>query len=325
MPLPPQFAGNLRTPRILSAIAEDDPRHPPPPYVAVQDDVPPAWPTAAASKKKLWTSSTSAQLADGDPPPSRWRNHKQVARRGGCKRLVIIALLVTAALLALILGLALGLRKKSAPVAEETPTPAPDAPSFPAGSYSVSSFLTNVTTACTSNAATWLCYPYAIYADSAPASTAAWDWIIEPLDNTPDYAVSSTANVFSIVFSNATMSLEDEGLPSEHYAFSIAIPKTTKPREALTDANVQATCTFDDARLAAKLYTKAGGDAEASTGNMTVQGQTYVPWPYRVDIVQTSGSGANAVACADARGESLGDFNLEAGQECRCLYQTNPE
>lgn len=324
MPLPPQFAGNLRTPRILSAIAEDDPRLPPPPYVAVQDR-PPAWPTGAASKKKLWTSSSSAQLEDGDPPPSRWRNHKQVARRGGCKRLVIIALLVTLALLALILGLVLGLRTKNAHSDAEETTPAPQATSFPAGAYSISSFLTNVTTACTSNAATWLCYPYTIYADSSTASTAAWDWIIEPRDNSPNFVVSSTANVFSIVFSNATLSLEDPGLPSEHYAFSIAIPKTTKPREALTDANVQATCSFNDARLAAKLYTKAGSDTEPSTANTTIQGQTYMPWPYRVDIVQTSSSGADAVECADARGQSLGDFNVKAGQECRCLYQTNPE
>lgn len=44
---------------------------------------------------------------------SALRNHKQIAKRGGWKRLVIILAVVIALIVALAVGLAIGLRKKS--------------------------------------------------------------------------------------------------------------------------------------------------------------------------------------------------------------------
>jgi hypothetical protein len=42
-----------------------------------------------------------------------YRNHKQIAKRGGWKRLAIIGVVVLSLIIALAVGLALGLRKKS--------------------------------------------------------------------------------------------------------------------------------------------------------------------------------------------------------------------
>lgn len=51
--------------------------------------------------------------SDGEKRFAALRNHKQIAKRGGWKRIVIVLLILLAIIIALAVGLAVGLKKKS--------------------------------------------------------------------------------------------------------------------------------------------------------------------------------------------------------------------
>ena len=198
------------------------------------------------------------------------------------------------------------------------PNPASNT-TFPAGSYSISTFLDTIATNCTSDPATWTCYPYSTYAQSPSQSNATFDWIISPVEGTNNYTVSSTQNYFSILFSNISMSLMNSGADDEHYFFQTSMQKPTKPVGQLTSENVQATCYFNSTTFQAYLYTKiAKTYPNNSTTNTT---EPFMPWPYAVKVEQVTGAGVGTPTCLDPSGNSLGDFSVsDRTQLCDCLY-----
>jgi hypothetical protein len=189
---------------------------------------------------------------------------------------------------------------------------------FPAGSYSFTTYLSTVATSCTSNPATWTCYPYATYSSSPSASTATFQWIIDPVPNSKTYSISSTDNLFSIVFSNLTLSLQNASQASEHYYFSTEMQKPTKPSVPLTSQNLAATCYFNQTMFEGFLYTKM---ARTFGGNTTDTGQPFEQWPYAARVQQTSGGGVGTSTCLGPQRQSLGSFSVaDSAQQCECLY-----
>lgn len=201
----------------------------------------------------------------------------------------------------------------------EPETPIPDVPAnatFPVGSYSFNTYLSTIATNCTTNSATWMCYPYSTYEQDRNDSTATFDWIIRPVPDSSNYTISSTANPFSITFSNISLSLLKPGQADEHYFFQYAMSKPTKPAKQLGDQNVAATCYFKDTTMQAYLYTK-----QARTYMLDSDVGAFDAWPYAVKVEQVSGAGAGSPECKDPSGNLLGDFSVEDGtQLCDCLY-----
>jgi hypothetical protein len=197
-------------------------------------------------------------------------------------------------------------------------TSTPPNATLPVGSYSFNTYLSTIATNCTSNPATWMCYPYSTYAEARTQSSATFDWIIQPVPNSENYTISSTKNIFSILFTNASLSLLNPGTPEEHYFFQLSMSKPTKPTQPLGDENVAATCIFPDTTLQGYLYTKM---AKTYPNNGTDHKGAYDPWPYAVKIEQVSGAVPGSPDCKDAKGKSLGDFSVEdSTQLCDCLY-----
>ncbi len=192
---------------------------------------------------------------------------------------------------------------------------------FPAGSYSFYTFLDTVSTNCTSNAATWMCYPYSTYAQNPSGSAATFQWIIDPVPNSKNYTISSTANLFSIVFTNATLSLMNSGQADEHFFFQISMQKPTKPTSQLGSQNVASTCYFNQTTFQAYLYTKMEKTYPSNSTNATDTSMPFTAWPYAVKVEQVTGAGAGTPTCLGPSGQSLGDFSVaDETQLCDCLY-----
>lgn len=256
--------------------------------------------------------------SDGEKKFAALRNHKQIAKRGGWKRLAIILAILVAIIIALAVGLAVGLKKKktsrygedaapvctsdrltatssttddpqqaSDPTASLSPT-SPSSPTststisvppdFPLGSYSLVTFLDTVQTNCTANPATWTCYPYSTYYSDRSKAVATFNWIIS--GSAGAYTISSTENPFSISFKNADFELLDEGKDTERYRFQISSTKTVTPSTNLTDDNASTECNFDNTDLQAYLYTKmAKSYPDTEHGDPTGDPSSTV-WPF---------------------------------------------
>ncbi|KAK4988496.1 hypothetical protein LTR50_003900 [Elasticomyces elasticus] len=264
------------------------------------------------------------------------RNNRQITKRGGWKRLGAIVALVVIVAVALGVGLGVGLtRKKSNNATPSMPgagpttgQPTPASRAFPLGEYSMITFLDAVQTNCTSNPATWTCFPYTIYSSSANKSMATFNWVIS--NSTSDRSsltISSTNNPFSISFSSIPLTHVDTGLPSERYTFNFTQSKNVIPTAALTQSNTATTCYFNNTLFSATLYlqrsrTYPSGGLADSTG---VGG--YTPWPYAIEISQASAGGVDVPACYEMQNAALGaritqGLAQQAGSaECRCLYK----
>lgn len=205
------------------------------------------------------------------------------------------------------------------------PNPATNT-TFPAGSYSITTFLDTVSTNCTSAPSTWTCFPYSTYAQSRANSAATFDWVISPVSGTSDnYTISSTQNYFSILFANTSLVLLNKGKDDEHYFFQTTLQKPTKPSGPLGPQNVQATCYFNSTTFQAYLYTKMPKSYPPfsinSTNTSTSNAQPFAPWPYAVKVEEVVGAGVGTPDCFDPSGNSLGDFSVsDRTQLCDCLY-----
>jgi hypothetical protein len=205
---------------------------------------------------------------------------------------------------------------------------------FPAGSYSIQTYLSTVTTNCTSNPATWRCYPYTTYATSTTASAATFSWIItgaSPPTSPQTYTVSSTNNPFSVVFNPTPLTLMEANTPTEHYSFILnGMTKPVIPASQLTSSNLATTCYFNQTHLEAKLYTKtypvagtSSGSGSGSGGNAGdgSVGADWQAWPYAATVSQKASGGNDVPQCFDAMGKSVGTFTAQMGGECSCGYQ----
>jgi hypothetical protein len=136
-----------------------------------------------------------------------------------------------------------------------------------------------------------MCYPYSTYGEDPSASAATYDWIISPVEGSKNYTISSTPNVFSLMFFNASMSLMNAGTDQEHYFFQLSMQKPTKPPGQLSNENVASTCYFNETTFQAYLYTKMRKTYPNNSTDTNTTG-VYSPWPYAVKVEQVAASGS---------------------------------
>lgn len=215
---------------------------------------------------------------------------------------------------------------------------------FPLGQYSFVTTLRAQQTECTSNPATWRCYPYAIFDSSDPSTSASsqstFDWIIRntsdvyasnvtsptsPEGISANLTISSTNNPFAITFTPQALSFysSNSNATSSRLTFELTLPKVVVPTSAITPNNAVTQCFFNSTTLSGSIYLSAERDSVASSGNIG----SYEKWPYAVEIVQSSPSGQNTPECYEMVNGGLGERVQDGldpvaeGGECRCEYR----
>ncbi|KAK4890143.1 hypothetical protein LTR27_011135 [Elasticomyces elasticus] len=278
---------------------------------------------------------------EGEKVAELRRNGSNSQRRGGWGRVVLIVGIILA-IIALAVGLGVGLtRKKHKQQEDSSSQPAGATPNvgqvkqqFPLGEYSFITALRAVETNCTSNAATWRCYPYSIF-DPAESSTntsslATFNWIVSNTSAThatngtggdapSNLTISSTNNPFSITFGNQSLTYvpgSSNNASAARYEFSFTQQKSVIPSSSIMSSGAAAICYYNATIFTGTLYLDAnntfpGADVADATG---IGG--YTPWPYAVEITQTSGGGEGVPDCYQS-------VNGGVGQ--RILTATTPE
>ncbi|EMC99313.1 hypothetical protein BAUCODRAFT_398843 [Baudoinia panamericana UAMH 10762] len=280
--------------------------------------------------------------------------------RGGWGRLALIVLIVLA-VIGLGVGLGVGLtvgRRHSGDISSsggssnQPPGTTPNIDQiqqFPLGEYSMITALRMVQTNCTSNPATWRCYPYSVFSatDSGTntSSLATFNWIVSntsmvyPTNSTTrttsdqgipsNLTISSTNNPFSISFTNRSLTYfaASNNVTSPRLSFNFTMSKSVIPSAAITSSNVATECFFNNTVFTGTLYLSAqrtfpSGALANSTG---IGG--YTPWPYALEVTQTSAGEQDVPACYElangAAGTRLTDVTTpESAQElCLCDYR----
>ncbi|KAI1872258.1 uncharacterized protein JN550_003977 [Neoarthrinium moseri] len=302
-----------KSPRRSQLVAEQFmqpfPREPPPAYSI---NTPPA--TASTSSPQGKEGLHDKPVKDKKPA---W-----LAKRGGWWRVAAVAIVIIACILALALGLALGLRNRSTPTTTESSESFPVV--FPAGSYAFNTALANISTACTSNANTFRCYPYTTYSASKTASSATFYWTITQVGEAA-YMISAARNPFVPQFTNISVDLLDRGLATERMTFSFPLDLAIVPAVALDASNTAATCYFNGTTMGATIWTKKAAEYPSSANGSSATAQTstsFGNWPYAVEVSQVANSGDGVPDCRDSKGQPLGDFDLSGAAQgnCSCMY-----
>jgi hypothetical protein len=282
----------------------------------------------------------------------RRRREAWSARRGGWGRILLI-LLCLLVLLAIGLGAGLGVGlKHSASTSsaenggdggdenENGPghegggtSNLPPSGQFPAGKWAVSTFLDTVQTNCTSDSATWSCFPYVTYYENQSRSRAIFNWIIsqDPAssDEDPSYFIHSSSNPFSISFPQTRLKVYDKGSDDERYTFQFTTQKRVYPKVPLTHDNAATVCLYST-NFQATLYAKQDNHV-TMVNHARRSRRDFTPWPYMASIEQTATSGDAALGDAmpqcyrSENGKPTGDEldirPAAAGGVCSCYYR----
>ena len=275
-----------------------------------------------------------SEFGDSEKP---WKNF-QNGKRGGWRRLVLIAAGIFLIVLALALGLGLGLtigkrgsdddkdlrQVDSDPVGTSGDNASPK--QFPIGEWSFPVALTNTATNCAGNdknaAATWTCPPFTTYAQDSSKSRYTFRLIISSTDkNLPSnktLEVRSTPDPFSLMLSPTPMKLLDTGGSSERYQFSSSIMKTTYPDVSLTDDGASSICFFNHTTLNVELFTSLRGGGKSSTGEDNT-------WPGTLRFTQDTTEAPDCYPGTNggtkATGPSISGIGRGDG-ECACRWET---
>ncbi|EME46356.1 hypothetical protein DOTSEDRAFT_70376 [Dothistroma septosporum NZE10] len=279
------------------------------------------------------------------------RRQRSIQRqgRGGWWRVILLSAVVFLAVLALAVGLGVGLtagRRKHRDASHQTGAPAGNSTTegpFPLGEYSMTTALKQVTTNCTTNAATWACYPYNVFSASNPTqSRAIFNWILT--NSSSDYAtintastpdsgvpanltISSTDNPLAITFENRPLTYisPSSNLSSARYTFDFAMQKAVIPSTSITSDNSLSQCFFNQTTFTGTLYLSAGRTyPDAGSSNIT---SGFQQWPYAIEISQTSSGGMDIPACYQYTNGVVGarttsDLTPQAADaQCSCGYR----
>lgn len=370
--LPAKRRMTLETSQRLSTITEAGnsnatPNNVPPPKIPPRSILRNSIATFASSNRTAppsyksyeWVSESLEDGENGHVPVegeklARLRREGE-ERKGGWGRVALVAIVVLL-VLALAIGLGVGLTsggKKHDENGQVSTAPQPGGTSqdpapqpFPLGEYSVVTALRTVQTDCTSNAATWRCYPYSVYDPASTADTTSrttFNWVLTntsaifasnstaltSADGTPaNLTISSTTNPFSISFANETMTYisATDNTTSPRLTFSFQMSKNVVPSPAITPDGTQSECFFNSTTFTGTLYLSAErdyplGDAAEDAG---IGG--YKQWPYAAEIVQSSPGGQSSPTCYETDNGGARDgivVGLEPQNEdteCACRY-----
>ena len=325
---------------------------------------------------RRWSRGTQDTHKSAPPPPYEWvpepieaRNDSPAVvderleklrrgestqdnrRRGGWTRLAVVIGVALLVIIALAVGLGVGLtRKKHHKSQGETSGPSPgNGPpqKFPLGEYSLITALKGVETTCTSNPATWRCYPYVPYSPDGStnsSSLASFNWIISNTSSTyatntsgstPDEGVPANLTVstqndpFGITFNKQPLTYVSTTLnaSSTRYTFTFTMPKMVIPSPAVTADNSAAECFFNQSIFTGNLYLSAPHNfPSGALSNSSISGG-YEQWPYAVDITQTAIGGANVPNCYETVDGHVGARITDgliaeaASAQCLCDYR----
>ena len=233
-------------------------------------------------------------------------------------------------------------RNSSAPPPSPSPSASPTAGPFPAGSYTLETFLDTTTTNCTSNPQSWKCEPSVTYSASPTDSMATFNWIITPAttsDPNPNFTISSTDNPFAINFANAPLKLLGAGTDDERYTFTTMVQKAVFPSFSVK-------CYYNETQFTANMYTKkpksyppgstasASAAAPASTSGSAAgapPGASFATWHFAIDATQSIGGGVDVPACYNMDNGQVGSrvmsgYSIQPAQDfCSCAYKNyNP-
>ncbi|KAI0141629.1 hypothetical protein GGR57DRAFT_403173 [Xylariaceae sp. FL1272] len=283
-----------------------------------------------------WSGDTSLPPhGTPTPPPPKDRRPAWYVKRGGWIRIVMFVLLGVLGIVALVVGLVLGLRAKRNSD-NSTSTPSPDETQetrFPAGSYSFITALANTSTACTTNSATFRCYPYTTYdPDSANSSMSTFLWTIAENTTNTSYGISSSQSPFQPTFGNISLDLLDANQDTERLTFELgSMMLQVIPVDPVTgdDGSTATSCYFNDTILSATIWTRKAGtypmDLDTDVDNMgngTHFSEDFDPWPYAVQISQTAPAGVGVPDCRDSQGNEVGNFEIpQSAGDCGCFYR----
>ncbi|CAK7200952.1 hypothetical protein SEUCBS139899_003652 [Sporothrix eucalyptigena] len=286
--------------------------------------------------------------------PKRSQNREWFAKRGGWWRLVLTLVLLAAIAVGLGVGLKFGLQKASQDSSDDSGgggngnggASGGNTPSdvFPAGSYTVTVALTNVSTACTTNGFAFGCAPGShVFSStgsvaSQNASAVTYDWVIAGTvsqstsgETTTTFSVSSssTSSSSSPSFSGIHMTLLDAGLSSERLVFTFSMDLAYVPTSDLIAAQTSsATCYFNQTAFQATLWTKQRATFPPTIAAVSAPvnaSSTFSPWPYAVEVAEVQQAAPAIPDCVDYYGKSLGNFSVDAsggGNDavCGCWY-----
>lgn len=302
---------------------------------------------------KLWESSdmNTIGVVDGtERARSLWSNH-QIAKKGSWRGLVLP--LTIAAILAILLGVGLGVglverdKKSSRGTMEAKPTMAPLG--FPIGEYSLNTALERVQTNCTSNSATWRCYPYSSYStnstSSASSSLAIFNWALTNTSTTymsnaslpsttaagipANLTITASYNAFSSPFANESLTYINDA-DNPRYTFSYTMTQKIIPTTSLTTDNAAAVCFYNTTLLTGTLYLSSAPATAVDfpppgLANSTLLGG-YTAWPFAARVEQVVDGGADVPACYKTSNGNLGapitdGFTGEpSSAECICEW-----
>ncbi|KAL9575927.1 MAG: hypothetical protein Q9212_007554, partial [Teloschistes hypoglaucus] len=232
------------------------------------------------------------------------RNNKHIARRGGWRRICLIALLLVATIVALAVGLAVGLNRKNSQKSQTSTLPLASSSDntanqpFPAGSYTLPTYLTTTNQSCTSQPDHWSCWPYHTYTP-ATASDSIANFTVTIASANSNLTIQNK-NTFSLAFDPVPLTLQNAGTEDEHYAFTATLDKSTTPALGLE-------CDFNNTILTGALYTRrpatlgqqqgSGGSNGGNAGGTGNGSNDFSPYPYAVAISQTIAGGVNTPEC----------------------------
>jgi hypothetical protein len=265
-----------------------------------------------------------------------------IARRRAWYRTVLLAFLSIAVIVGLAVGLTLGLRKgyvslPSSPTipilavinkphsSSSTTSSKPLSTLFPAGNYSFTTALSSVSTSCTSAPLTWRCYPFVPFSPStANASSAVFFWSITPKTSW-SYTISSSSNPFAPSFSDLPLAIHDANQYAERLTFNFTLSHSSVVDGPLGTDTAATTCWFNSTVMAVTLWTRMRADFPAGIEgvgipiNGTGADGAYAAWPFRVQIRETQGSGADVPDCRHVDGGKVGGSAGGDGA-CGCFY-----
>lgn len=300
--------------------------------------------------------------------PKRSQNREWFSKRGGWWRLTLTLLLLAVIAVGLGVGLKFGLQKANSNNDSSsddggsgsgsgsgdgggsgtgtTPSATPS-DQFPAGSYSLTVALTNVSTACTTNGFAFGCAPSSGNVFSASGSAAAqnasavtFDWVITGSTSgstssastlttytISSHSASSSSTSKSPSFQNIHVTLLDSGLATERLVFNLSMDLAYVPTNDLVAAQTSAaTCYFNQTVFQATLWTQRRATFPATIASVpapTNASSTFADWPFAVEIAEIQQAGPAIPDCVDYHGKSLGDFSVDNGgadDVCGCWY-----
>lgn len=378
--LPAQKRIELLTSQRLTAITEDPGTPPPIPRRSSRRGNSPS--NSFFSSQRLsrrWSESNASQNTGKTPPPPydwvpgridglgsntseegdarleklrRGEGEHHTKRRGGRVRLALIVGLVLLVIIALGVGLGVGLTRKKSKESnndddQSSEPSSDDAPpqKFPLGQYSLVTALKGVETSCTSNPATWRCYPYVLYSSDGSTndtSLASFNWIISntsasyatsAISSTPDAGIPANLTVktnndpFSITFTDKALTYiaSPTNSSAARYTFSFTMQRLVVPSPPLSTKATE--CFFNQTVFTGSMYLStphsfpSGGDATS----LSLGG--YEQWPHAVEITQSATGGSNVPNCYETADGKLGD-RITSGltaqpesAECLCDYR----